>query len=207
MKLKLKLAVAACALAQAGAANAEDVTLPAPVLQWSFYIFLMFALAVAVGIFFVRNKKTVGEEPLSNLLVEPGKVVHSVDPYTTIVDCVRTMTENKIGALLVMDDGKLVGIFTERDCLTRVVGAWQDTKSTLVGQVMTKDPICVSPATSIREAMNIISTQRFRHLPVVEDGEVLGMISCGDLTSRLVAESASEVRELVETAGRRGASL
>jgi CBS domain-containing protein len=186
---------------------AEDVKLVAPVLQWSFYIFLIFALAVAVGIFFLRKKQEITDEPLANLIEGADSEIHYVSPYTSVVECVQRMNRHKIGAMLVMEDDKLVGIFTERDCLTRVVGAWMDPKTTQVGQVMTKDPYCVSPATSLEEAMNIISTQRFRHLPVVEDGKVLGIVSSGDLTHRLVAERPTEVRELVDTAGRRRASL
>jgi len=207
MKTLFRSSIAAGMLLQAGFAFAEDVLLPAPVLQWSFYIFLMFALVVAVGIFFVRSKKSVGEEALGSLVDKSGPEVHSVDPYTSVVDCVRQMNEHKIGAMLVLDDGKLVGIFTERDCLTKVVGAWLDPQSTKVGQVMTRDPVCVPPTVTIEEAMHIISTQRFRHLPVVKDGKVLGIVSSGDLTHRLVADRSVEVRELVDTASRRRASL
>jgi CBS domain-containing protein len=207
MKISIKIAVLTSAMVAASAVFAEDVQLPAPVLQWSFYVFLIFALVVGLGIFFVRNKKEVTDEPLSNLIEEPDSMTHSVGPYTSVVDCVQQMNELKIGAMLVMDDKQLVGIFTERDCLTKVVGAWLDPKTTKVGEVMTKDPYCVSPATSLEEAMNIISNQRFRHLPVVENGKVLGVVSSGDLTHRLVKDRSIEVRDLVRTAGRRRASL
>lgn len=207
MNAWFRTTVTSCLMAMSQAALADDVKLPAPVLQWSFYIFLIFAIVVAMGIFFIRNKKEVTDEPLSNLIDEASSVVHSVSPYTTVVDCVREMNERKIGAMLVMDEGELVGIFTERDCMTRVVGAWLDTKTTRVGEVMTRDPYCVSPSTSLEEAMNIITSKRFRHLPVVEGGKVLGIISSGDLTLRLVANRPAEIRDLVDAAGRRGASL
>jgi len=207
MKRSIKFTITAGLTVITQAAFAEDVQLPAPVLQWSFYIFLMFALIVGIGIFFLRNKKDVSDEPLSNLIEEPDTKIHSVSPYTSVVDCVRQMIEHKIGAMLVVDEGQLVGIFTERDCLTKVVGAWLDPKTTKVGEVMTKDPYCVSPATSLEEAMNIITTHRFRHLPVVENSEVLGIVSSGDLTHRLVADQSIEIRDLVDTAGRRRASL
>ena len=186
---------------------AADVSLPAPVLQWSFYIFLMFALVVAVGIFFVRTKKEITDELLSNLIEALESQVHFVDPYMSVADCVSLMNEKKIGAMLVVDDEQLVGIFTERDILTRVVGAWLAPATTKVGEVMTKEPYCVSPATSLEEAMSIISEKRFRHLPVVENGKVLGMVSSGDLTHRLVSGRSADVRDLVGTAGRRRASL
>jgi CBS domain-containing protein len=201
MNAPFKTAAAACLMMLASPVLADDVKLPAPVLQWSFYIFLMFAIVVAVGIFFVRTKKEATDEPLGNLIEGAAGEVHSVGPYTSVADCVRAMIEHGIGAMLVMDEGRLVGVFTERDCMTRVVGSGLDPGSTRVGEVMTRDPYCVSPSTSLEEAMNIISTQRFRHLPVVEDGRVLGMISSGDLTQRLVANRSAEVRELVDAGG------
>ena len=207
MKILHQFMLTACLLVLTPLARAEDVQLPAPVLQWSFYIFLIFALVVAVGIFFVRTKKDIIEEPLSNLIDEPGSELHSVGPYTTVIDCIRQMNEHKIGAMLVMEDDKLVGIFTERDILTKVVGAWLDPATTKVGEVMTRNPHCVSPVTSLEEAMQIITTERFRHLPIVENGKVLGIVSSGDLTHRLVSDRSAEVRELVDTAGRRRASL
>jgi CBS domain-containing protein len=189
------------------AVYAEDVQLPAPVLQWSFYIFLMFALVVAVGIFFVRTKKVTVEEPLSSFMEESGTTTHSVGPEMSVTSCVRQMNEYKIGAMLVMEDDRIVGIFTERDCLTKVVGEGLDPEATKVSMVMTKDPYCVTPGTSIDEAMSIITSHRFRHLPVIEDGRVLGIISSGDLTHRIVEDRSIEIRDLVNVAGRRRASL
>jgi CBS domain-containing protein len=144
---------------------------------------------------------------VSNLIETLEPQIHSVDPYTSVADCVRQMKKHKIGAMLVMEDDQLVGIFTERDLLNRVVGTWLDPESWKVGEVMTKDPFCVSPATSLEEAMKIITSRRFRHLPVVEGGRVLGIVSSGDLTHRLVSERSADIRDLVDIAGRRGASL
>jgi predicted transcriptional regulator len=186
---------------------AEDVLLPIPVLRWSFYIFLAFALVVAIGIFFVRNKKGVVDEQLGELIEDPDMTVHSVTPEMSVTSCVRQMIEYKIGAMLVMEDDRIVGIFTERDCLTKVVGAGLDPEATKVSMVMTKDPYCVTPGTSIDEAMSIITSHRFRHLPVIDDGRVLGIISSGDLTHRIVEDRSIEIRDLVNVAGRRRASL
>jgi CBS domain-containing protein len=188
-------------------AYAEDVQLPAPVLQWSFYIFLMFALVVAVGIFFVRTKKATADEPLSSLMEDSHSSVHSVSPDTTVTECARLMNKFKIGAMLVLEDEQIVGIFTERDCLTKVVVADRDPANTRVNMVMTKDPVCVTASTSIDEAMSIITNHRFRHLPVIEDGRVVGIISSGDLTHRIVEDRSIEIRDLVNVAGRRRASL
>jgi len=165
---------------------AEEVTLPAPVLEWSFYILLIFAACVAVGIsIFMKGKNTPGDS-LSNLLDEQNPVIHSVRPDVSITECVRRMNELNIGAMLVMEREQLIGIFTERDAITRVLGAGLDPVSTKISEVMTKNPVWVSPATTIDEAMGIITNRRIRHLPVIEDGKVLGVVSSGDLTHRLV---------------------
>jgi CBS domain-containing protein len=190
-----------------GVAWAEDVQLPAPVLQWSFYILLLFALVVAYGIFFVRTKNNVTDEPLSVLIKDSDRLIYSVGPDTTVTECVRSMTEHKIGAMLVIADNQLTGIFTERDCLTRVVGAGLDPTSSKISEVMTPDPVCVSPDTSMDEAMSVLSNHRFRHLPVMSEGKVLGIVSSGDLTHKIVEDKSVMVRELVDVAGRRRASL
>ena len=106
--------------------------------------------------------------------------------------------------MLVMEDDRLLGIFTERDAITRVLGAGTRTFHTKVSAVMSNNPICVTPSTTLDEAMGIVTHQRIRHLPVVQDGKVLGMVSSGDLTHRLVEDQAGEIRELVDIAGRRG---
>ena len=112
------------------------------------------------------------------------------------------MNEQRIGALLVMEDEQLLGIFTERDAMTRVLGAGLEPSCTKVSAVMSHKPICVSPSTTLDEAMAIVSNQRVRHLPVVQDDKVLGMVSSGDLTHWLVEDRTGEIRELVDTANR-----
>ena len=192
---------------------AAEVKLPAPVLEWSFYILLVFAACVIFGVFFYRkgkngkDKKSAKKEFLSSLFNEQQPPIYSVRPDDSISECVRKMNEHKIGAVLVMVDDLLLGIFTERDALTRVLGSGLDPFVTKVDKVMTKHPYCVSPRTTLDEAMNIVTSKRFRHLPVVEDGKVTGMVSSGDLTHRLIKGQPVEVQELVDIAARRGASL
>ena len=169
-------------------ALAEDVTLPAPVLEWSVYILLIFAACVAVGIsIFMRGKNAPGD-CLGSLLDEHNPVIHSVGPGVSVTECVRQMNELGIGAMLVMEEHQLVGIFTERDAITRVLGAGLDPVSTNISSVMTKSPVWVSTSTTIEAAMGIITNQRIRHLPVIEDGRVLGVVSSGDLTHRLIKD-------------------
>jgi CBS domain-containing protein len=178
---------------------AEEVDLPAPVLEWSFYVLLIFAFFVAVGIFFSRGRNGKAEM-VGGLLDETGAKVHSVGPDLSVTECVQRMNEVQIGAMLVMEGDELLGIFTERDAMTRVLGGGLDPSSTKVSAVMSRDPVCISPGTTLDEARTIVTSQRVRHLPVVQDGKVLAMVSSGDLTHWLVRDQASEIRELVDTA-------
>lgn len=180
-------------------ALAEDVRLPAPVLTYSFYIFLFFAVAVAVGVFFVRTRKGLVNEPLGSLVEAPTTPVHAVGKNTSVRTCVQQMVELNIGAMLVMEGDDLIGIFSERDCLSRVVGAGLDPDHTLVRDVMTAHPRCVTPQTSLSEAMSIVTNDRIRHLPVIDDGKVLGLVSSGDLMLRLASASAAEIQEISDS--------
>jgi len=182
---------------------ADEVDLPAPVLEWSFYVLLIFALVVAVGIFFKRGTDKRNES-MSDLLEEHHATVHSVNPDVSVTECVRQMNERRIGAMLVMKDDRLLGIFTERDAITKVLGTGLEPSNTKVSTVMSNNPICITPSTTLDEAMAVVLTQRIRHLPVTQNGKVLGMVSSGDLTHWLVEDRAGEVREVVDIVGRRG---
>jgi CBS domain-containing protein len=184
----------------------EEVQLPAPVLEWSFYVLLIFGVCVAIGILFFRSGSNRKEEMLGGLLDQSECSVHSVGPDTSVRDCVRQMNEHNIGAMLVTRDSELLGIFSERDAITKVLGGGLEPDQTQVSEVMSTHPICVTPLTTLEEAMAIVTHQRIRHLPMVEDGKILGMVSSGDLTHWLVREQSSDVQELVDIAGRRRAS-
>jgi len=191
MKAPRILIVSAVFLLLSATAFAEEVTLPAPVLEWSFYILLIFAACVAIGIsIFMRGQSMPGDN-LGSLLDEQNPIIHSVGPSVSVTQCVRRMNELEIGAMLVMEDDQLIGIFTERDAITRVLGAGLDPSSTKISEVMTKNPVWVPASTTLEEAMSIITQRRIRHLPVVEDGKVLGVVSSGDLTHHFVQKTSS----------------
>jgi CBS domain-containing protein len=101
-----------------------------------------------------------------------------------------------------MDGGRLIGIFTERDALNKVLAGGLDPGNTNVSEVMTKDPYCISPTTTVGDAMKLITKRRFRHLPIVDNGKVLAVVSSGDLTHWLVQDQIGEVQELVDLAVR-----
>ena len=191
MKKSRKLIISTGCLLLCSTALGEDVTLPAPVLEWSFYILLIFAACVAIGISIYMRGKSLPGDSLSSLLDEQNPIIYSVGPGVFITECVRRMNELKIGAMLVMEDDQLIGIFTERDAITRVLGAGLDPTRTMISEVMTREPVLVSGSTTLEEAMGIITQRRIRHLPVVEDGKVLGVVSSGDLTHRFVESKSS----------------
>ncbi|HEX9592736.1 MAG TPA: CBS domain-containing protein [bacterium] len=137
------------------------------------------------------------KDPLWMLLEEKGRVVHSVAPDTTVVDAVNAMNAHRLGAVLVVEQGEPVGIFTERDVLRRVVTPGLPPASTLVGDVMTREVIVVTPTTTVEEAMAIVTEKRCRHLPVVEQDRVTGMISIGDLTRWVTRGHVFELQQLI----------
>ncbi|QYM78491.1 CBS domain-containing protein [Horticoccus luteus] len=125
--------------------------------------------------------------PLSILLERKGAALYTVDSSATVAEAVEEMNRQHIGSVVVTHGEKMAGIFTERDVLRRIVGGGLDPQRTPVADVMTKDLITVSPATTVEEAMVIFADKRCRHLPVVEGGRCRGLISIGDI-SRWVSE-------------------
>lgn len=164
------------------------------------YVFIAFVIIVFVGVYFMRWRDKRGA-PLGKIF-EEHEAIHSVGPDTPVTACVRTMSAEKIGALIVMDGERLIGIFTERDALNKVLAAGLDPVHTKVSEVMTKDPYCIPPTTTVGEAMQMVTQRRFRHLPIVENGKVLAVVSSGDLTHWLVKDQLREVQELVDLAAR-----
>jgi CBS domain-containing protein len=134
---------------------------------------------------------------LGMLLQNKGGEVHSIGPDVTVLEAVQRMNELHIGALLVMDSEKLVGIFTERDILGRVVAVGLDPGGIPVSKVMTSKLAVVRPETTVEEAMRICSKKRCRHLPVMEGDKLLGVISSGDLANWITRSQESEIQDLI----------
>ena len=138
------------------------------------------------------------ESKVKEILAVKGDTVHQVSPASTVFDAIQEMNDPRHGALLVVDGGTPVGMFTERDVLTRVVPPGLDAARVTVGEVMSRDLITIRPDLSIHNAMRVVTEKKRRHLPVVEDGRLLGMISIGDLTRWLVREYGNEVETLLQ---------
>jgi CBS domain-containing protein len=134
------------------------------------------------------------DTPVSALIERKGSEVHSVVSTITIAAAVDEMNKRRIGCIVVVDDGRIAGIFTERDVLRRVVGEGVDPKSVLVADVMTKNVHTVPPQTTVEETMALFAERRCRHIPVVDDGRMCGLISIGDI-SRWVADTSKAEAE------------
>jgi CBS domain-containing protein len=198
-KLPFKvLAAIGLSLLCASVCAADQEEALATITKLMVYAFILFVVVVAVGVYFT-NTLDKRRTPLRRIF-GPDDSIHSVGPARPVSECVRLMSDQRIGALVVMEGDKLLGIFTERDALTKVLAAGRDPGGTRVSDVMTKDPYCVAPTITVGEAMAVVTRRRFRHLPVVEDGRLLAIISSGDLTRWLVKDKAGEVQELVGVA-------
>jgi CBS domain-containing protein len=137
-------------------------------------------------------------EPVASVLAHKGTAVYSVPPTATVLDAVVRMNEQGIGALLVLNAGRPVGIFTERDVLRRVVAERKDPATTEVAAVMTRELVVVKPSIAVQDAMAVISETRCRHLPVVQEGQVLGIVSIGDLTRWVGRDREVRIQQLVD---------
>lgn len=127
------------------------------------------------------------------LLESKGFDVHTVPVTATVYDAVQKMINARIGCVMVVDQERLVGIFTERDVLVRVVGARRDPATTLVASVMTHDPTSVEPSTTLQEIADMHRDHHFRHLPVVENGRIIGMVSFRDVLRWIVRATSDDI--------------
>ena len=118
-----------------------------------------------------------------DILARKDGVVHSVQAGDDTLTAARRMNDHKIGSVLVMVEGRMVGILTERDILTRVVAQSRDPRSTRVSEVMTRQVLTCRPTTRLNEARKVMRDERIRHLPVVDGDAVVGMVSIGDLNN------------------------
>ncbi len=138
--------------------------------------------------------------PVSALLSEKASTVFSISSSATALEAVHEMNRHRVGCMLVIDDEKLVGIFTERDVLQRVVAEGLLPESTTVSSVMTSDVETLSPNTTIKKAMEAMTERRHRHLPVLDGERLLGLVSIGDITrwiSQANEQEASTLRSYI----------
>ena len=133
---------------------------------------------------------------VSDLLKSKGSQIWSLDASATLQDALHLLAEKDIGALPVLKDGKLVGIFSERDFVRAISDNPLLPLETLVSELMTKDVFSVAPSDSVERCMKMMTEQHIRHLPVVESGKILGIVSIGDAVKLFVTDRESFIRQL-----------
>jgi len=130
------------------------------------------------------------------LLQVKGNHVCSVSPDTTVYGALRVMADNNVGALLVLSQGDLVGIFSERDYARKVALRGKSSRDTLVKEIMTERVDCVNPTQSVHECMGLMTQKHIRHLPVMENNQLAGVISIGDVVKAVISEHEFTIEQL-----------
>tara|TARA_B100000745_G_scaffold174159_1_gene114084 strand:+ start:49 stop:477 length:429 start_codon:yes stop_codon:yes gene_type:complete len=133
---------------------------------------------------------------LKMLLKDKGHDVWSVHPDDTVLDAIKMLAEKDIGALIVIKDDKPVGIFTERDYARNVYLKGKSSLDTAVRDVMVAPVICVKPDQTVDECMALMTAKRFRHLPIMDGNELVGMVSIGDLVKSVIAEQQFTIEQM-----------
>jgi CBS domain-containing protein len=133
-------------------------------------------------------------DTVRHILQVKGNDVWSTTPRTTVYDALRMMADKNCGALLVMESEKVVGIFSERDYARKVILQGRSSKETLVSEIMTSKLFTVHPDQTIEEAMEMMTNKRVRHLPVMEDDRLMGMISIGDVLREVIYVQLAKIR-------------
>lgn len=135
-------------------------------------------------------------ETIAAILKHKDRTVHQLPPSATVMQAVQAMCAAKIGSVLVVQEQRPVGIFTERDVMTRVILAHRDPAATPIAEVMTIDVVCVDEGTPTATAMALMTERRVRHLPVVDGDRVIGLVSIGDLVRQQASKQSYEIRML-----------
>jgi len=125
---------------------------------------------------------------VKNILQQKGNAVHSISPNSSVYDALEELEEKNIGSLVVVENGKLTGVFTERDYARKVVLKGRSSKDTLVRDIMSSHPFFVNPDNTLEECMQLMTDKFIRHIPVLENDELVGVISIGDIVKYTISE-------------------
>ncbi len=139
----------------------------------------------------MRTLITVGQ-----VLRSKGNTYWYVTPTTTVYEALEIMADKNVGALLVVDGGRLVGIFSERDYARKVILKGKSSKNTEVRELMTSPPICIEPGQTIHECMVIMTKNHIRHVPVLNREGLVGIVSIGDIVNSIISDQAATIEEL-----------
>jgi CBS domain-containing protein len=130
------------------------------------------------------------------ILQGKGSTIHTVAPDSSVFTALELMAKHDIGSVLVTEGSRLVGIFTERDYARKVVLRGRTSKDATIGELMTPNVLTISPSQTIDDCMTIMTNNRFRHLPVVEKGEVIGIVTIGDVVKAVIADQEATINQL-----------
>ena len=133
---------------------------------------------------------------VKHVLDSKGSDIISIAMNASVLDAIKLMAEKAIGSLLIMDGSALKGIVTERDYARKVIIKGRSSKSTEVSEIMTTDVYTASPGETVNHCMSLMTKYKIRHLPVVDDGTVVGMISIGDLVEAIIRDQQEEIEHL-----------
>jgi len=133
---------------------------------------------------------------VKEILSEKGHEIWSISPDTTVFDALRSMSEKGVGALVVLENGKVVGVFSERDYARKVTLAGKSEKTLPVKEIMTKRVVFVKPENTTEECMALMTDKHIRHLPVVVDDELVGIISIGDIVNAIISKQEYVIEQL-----------
>jgi CBS domain-containing protein len=139
----------------------------------------------------MQNTDTVGA-----LMRDKAPAIHTISPTATVFDAISLMAEQNIGALPVLQHGRLVGMLSERDYTRKVMLMGRTSKDTFVGEIMTRDPRTVSADNTVSDCMELMTEHRVRHLPVVDDGKLIGLLSIGDLVKWIMSAQTATIEHL-----------
>jgi CBS domain-containing protein len=133
---------------------------------------------------------------ISGILSQKTPVVHAVTPDNTVYEAILKMAEVNVGALVVMADGELKGVISERDYTRKVALKGKTSKDTYVREILTANVITVTPQTSVDECLRLMTKHRIRHLPVIEMGKLVGIVSIGDLVNWIISSQSHVIEQL-----------
>jgi len=133
---------------------------------------------------------------VQKILKNKGNKVHTIAPQESIFIALQQMAEHNIGALLVFDQGTVAGIFSERDYTRKMIFQEKSSKETKVCDLMTQDVLYTEPSCTINECMALMTNKRVRHLPVMEHGQLIGIVTIGDIVKQVISEQEFTIRQL-----------
>jgi CBS domain-containing protein len=135
-------------------------------------------------------------QTIRQILEDKGYEVFSIGPGASVYSAIELMAENGIGALMVMEGNKAVGLISERDYARKVILKGRSSKDTEVREIMTTHVVCARPEQTVEECMALMTEKRVRHLPIMDDGRVVGIVSIGDLVKAIIAEQRFIIEQL-----------